>query len=189
MRRHPTRREFMGLATAGLFARRFRLRAPIDPDLVVYNARVYTMDPSRPRTEAFAVAGSRFVALGGTAEIRALAGARTRAVDANGMTVVPGFTDAHNHAGGTMLLYEVLVGNPFEVEFVSIQSIIDKLKARARDVPAGTWVEGYFHDDTKVTDKRPLNVADLDQVSTDHPIVVHHRGGHTSFYNARAFAL
>ena len=36
------------------------------------------------------------------------------------MTVVPGFIDCHNHAGGEVLLNEVLVGNPFEVEFVSI---------------------------------------------------------------------
>jgi predicted amidohydrolase YtcJ len=105
------------------------------------------------------------------------------------MTIVPGFTDTHNHAGGTTLLYEVLVGNPFEVEFVTIQSIVDKLKAKASQLPPGTWVAGYFHDDTKVKDKRPLNVRDLDQVSTEHPVVVHHRGGHTSFYNSRAFAL
>jgi hypothetical protein len=179
----------MGLATAGLLARPFRGLAPIDPDLVVYNARVYTMDGVRPRAEAFAVAGSRFAALGSTAEMRALTGARTRTFDAKGMTLVPGFIDAHNHAGGTMLLYEVLVGNPFEVEFVTIQSIVDKLKAKASEVAPGTWVEGYFHDDTKVKDKRPLNAADLDRVSTEHPVVVHHRGGHTSFYNSRAFAL
>jgi predicted amidohydrolase YtcJ len=48
---------------------------------------------------------------------------------------------------------------------------------------------GYVHDDTKLKDKRPLNVRDLDQVSTEHPVVVRHRGGHTSFYNSRAFAL
>jgi predicted amidohydrolase YtcJ len=105
------------------------------------------------------------------------------------MTVVPGFTDCHNHAGGTTLLYEVLVGNPFEVEFVTIASIIDKLRARARELPPGTWVEGYFHDDTKLTDKRQLNIRDLDQVSTEHPVVVRHRGGHTSFYNSKAFEL
>ena len=88
------------------------------------------------------------------------------------MTIVPGFIDCHNHAGGTTLLYEVLVGNPFEVEFVTIASIIEKLRAKARQTPPGTWVEGYFHDDTKLKDKRPLNVHDLDQVSTEHPVVV-----------------
>jgi hypothetical protein len=105
------------------------------------------------------------------------------------MTVVPGFVDCHNHAGGTTLLYEVLVGNPFEVEFVTIASIVEKLRAKARETPPGTWVAGYFHDDTKLKDKRPLTVRDLDQVSTEHPVVVNHRGGHTSFYNSKALEL
>ena len=105
------------------------------------------------------------------------------------MTIVPGFIDCHNHAGGTTLLYEVLVGNPFEVEFVTIASIVEKLRAKARETPPGTWVEGYFFDDTKVKDKRQLNVHDLDQVSTEHPVVVRHRGGHTSFYNSKALEL
>jgi len=182
----------MGIAAAGaagLLARPLSAFGAIDPDLIVLNAKVYTIDGTLPRVEAFAIAGSRFAALGTSADMRALAGKRTRTFDAKGMTIVPGFIDTHNHAGGTTLLYEVLVGNPFEVEFVTIQSVIDKLKARARELPPGTWVEGYFHDDTKLKDKRPLNVRDLDQVSTEHPVVVRHRGGHTSFYNSRAFAL
>jgi len=192
MSREPSRREFMGIAAAGaagLLARPLSAFAAIDPDLIVLNAKVHTIDSALPRVEAFAIAGSRFAALGTSADVRALAGKRTRTFDATGMTIVPGFIDTHNHAGGTTLLYEVLVGNPFEVEFVTIQSVIDKLKARARELPPGTWVEGYFHDDTKLKDKRPLNVRDLDQVSTEHPVVVRHRGGHTSFYNSRAFAL
>ncbi|HXT33208.1 MAG TPA: amidohydrolase [Vicinamibacterales bacterium] len=182
----------MGIAAAGaagLLARPLSAFAAIDPDLIVLNAKVHTIDSALPRVEAFAIAGSRFAALGTSADVRALAGKRTRTFDATGMTIVPGFIDTHNHAGGTTLLYEVLVGNPFEVEFVTIQSVIDKLKARARELPPGTWVEGYFHDDTKLKDKRPLNVRDLDQVSTEHPVVVRHRGGHTSFYNSHAFAL
>src|SRR5689334_22133753 len=101
----------------------------------------------------------------------------------------PGFVDCHNHAGGTTLLYEVLVGNPFEVEFDTIQSIIDKLKAKAQQTPPGTWVDGYFHDDTKLKDKRSLTRQDLDKVSTEHPVCVHHRGGHTSFYNTKALEM
>jgi predicted amidohydrolase YtcJ len=105
------------------------------------------------------------------------------------MTIVPGFIDTHNHAPGTTLLYEVLVGNPFEVEFVTIQSIVEKLRERARQTPAGQWVTGYFHDDTKLRDGRLLTLQDLDQVSRDHPVVVQHRGGHTSFYNSKAFEM
>jgi predicted amidohydrolase YtcJ len=147
------------------------------------------MDLSSPRAEAFAVKNGRFTAIGRSADIKGLAGKATQTLDAKQMTIVPGFIDCHNHAGGTTLLYEVLVGNPFEVEFVTIASIIEKLRAKAKDTPAGTWVEGYFHDDTKLKDKRPLNRRDLDQVSTEHPVVVNHRGGHTSFYNSKAFEL
>jgi predicted amidohydrolase YtcJ len=160
-----------------------------DADLVVFNANVFTVDSRAPRAEAFAVKSGRFSAVGSSADIKGLIGRNTQTVDAGRMTVVPGFTDCHNHAGGDTLLYEVLVGNPFEVEFVTITSIIDKLKAKARQTPPGTWVEGYFFDDTKVKDGRELNVHDLDEVSVEHPVVVRHRGGHTSFYNSKALQL
>jgi predicted amidohydrolase YtcJ len=160
-----------------------------EADTIIVNARVVTMDPAQPRAEAIAIRGDKFLAVGSNADIRNLASSRTRVIDAARGAVVPGFIDTHNHAGGTTLLYEVLVGNPFEVEFVTIDSIIQKLRAKAQTVPPGTWVEGYFHDDTKLKDKRPLNAQDLDKVSTEHPVVVRHRGGHTSFYNSKAFQM
>ena len=159
------------------------------PDVIVVNARVYTMDTRAPRAEAFAVSGGRFTAVGSTADVRNLASKNAQIFDAQGMTVVPGFIDCHNHAGGETLLNEVLVGNPFEVEFVSIRSIVDKLRARAQQTPAGTWVEGFFFDDTKLSDKRALNIHDLDEVSRDHPVIIRHRGGHTYFYNSKAFEM
>jgi predicted amidohydrolase YtcJ len=181
-----------GLVGAPWFGASAAAQAPAagqDPDLVVVNAVVYTVDPRAPRAEAFAVTAGRFSAVGTTADIKALAGKNTQTFDARQMTVVPGFTDTHNHAGGEVLLFEVLVGNPFEVEFVTIDSIIDKLRTKARQTPPGTWVEGYFFDDTKVKDKRELNVHDLDEVSVEHPVVVRHRGGHTSFYNSKALEM
>src|SRR5262245_807339 len=182
------RRDFM-LGAAAVLAG-YRTRAwQAEAELIVTNARVYTMDQTTPRAEAFAITAGRFSAVGSNDAIRKLAGKGTQTIDAKQMTIVPGFIDTHNHAGGTTLLYEVLVGNPFEVEFVTIASIIEKLREKAKQTPAGMWVEGYFHDDTKLKDKRPLNVRDLDQVSTEHPVVVQHRGGHTSFYNSKAFEL
>ena len=160
-----------------------------DADLVVFNAKVYTVDSRAPKAEAFAVKAGRFSAVGSDADIRALIGKGTQTFDARQMTIVPGFIDCHNHAPGNVLLYEVIVGNPFVVEFVTISSIVDKLRAKARETPPGTWVEGYFFDDTKVKDNRQLNVRDLDQVSKEHPVVVRHRGGHTSYYNSKALEM
>ena len=186
----------MGAAVAGAAAPAFA--DPQEPDLIVHNARVHTVNDALPKAQAFAVRAGRFVAVGGD-DIKSLAGKKTRVFDARGMMVVPGFIDTHNHAGaggigngyagGEGLLYDVHVGNPYEVEQVSIASIIAKLKAKAATLPPGTWVLGNFLDDTKLADKRPLNVHDLDKVSSDHPVIVVHRGGHTAFVNSKAFQL
>jgi predicted amidohydrolase YtcJ len=193
----PTRRRFLNLSAAGLAAfaapRCITAEDPDfvahDPDLVVLNARVYTIDPRTPKAEAFAIKGGRFLRVGTSAEIKSLAGSKTQIYDARHMVVVPGFIDTHNHGGGEGLLYDVLVGNPYDVEFVTIQSIVDKLRERARTTAPGTWVEGFFFDDTKLKDNRPLNAQDLDKVSSEHPVHVHHRGGHTGFYNSKAFQM
>ena len=147
------------------------------------------MDLQLPRAEAFAVRGGRFQAVGSNEDIRNLVRRGTPVFDAQRMCVVPGFIDCHNHTEAETLLYSVLVGNPFDVEFVSIESIVEKLRRRAAELPPGTWVEGEFFDDTKLRDKRPLNIHDLDRVSGQHPVVVHHRGGHTAFFNSVAFKL
>jgi len=185
------RRGFLGMAGAGVglaWAGAARTAAE-GADTVVFNAKVYTVDDVAPRAQAFAVKGGRFVAVGRDEDIKPLIGPRTQAFDARGMTVVPGFIDTHNHVRGNILLYEVLVGNPFEVEFVTVDSIVGKLKAKAATLPPDTWVEGWFFDDTKVKDGRQLDVHDLDRVSTEHPVVVRHRGGHTWFYNSKALAM
>lgn len=196
MNHRRSRREFLGMIGAGLAG---LVGGPWlgsasgaeaqGADLVVFNAKVYTVDSGAPKAEAFAVKGGRFLAVGSTEDIKALIGKATQTFDAKQMTVVPGFIDCHNHATGNVLLYEVLVGNPYVVEFVTIDSIIEKLRAKARETPPGTWVEGYFFDDTKVKDNRLLNVHDLDRISKDHPVAVHHRGGHTSFYNSKALEM
>jgi predicted amidohydrolase YtcJ len=187
-----SRRGFVGLAAAGAGAAWASSGWALErdaPELIVLNAKVYTVDPAMPRAQAFAVRSGRFVAVGSSGDIRSLAGPRTQTVDAQGATITPGFIDCHNHAPGETLQFDVLVGNPYEVEFVTIDSIAGKLKAKAQTLPPDTWVEGFFYDDTKVKDGRLINIHDLDRVSADHPVRVEHRGGHTSFYNSKALAM
>jgi predicted amidohydrolase YtcJ len=194
MSSRTTRRDLLALAGASLATPALRAQQQANsltssPELVVFNAGVITVDSGNPHAEAFAIKDGRFLAVGSNADVRNLIRPGTTTWDAQGASIVPGFIDTHNHAGGTTLLYEVLVGNPFEVEMVTIDSIIQKLRARAAETPPGYWVEGYFFDDTKLKDGRQLTIHDLDQVSKDHPVAVHHRGGHTSFYNSKAFEL
>jgi predicted amidohydrolase YtcJ len=157
--------------------------AGVEADLIVVNARVLTIDPAQSRAQAFAVKDGRFLAVGSTADIRNLATRRTRVIDAARMTVVPGFIDTHNHPRGVTELYDV------NANLRSIAALQAAIAAKVARTPPGFWVDAYMFDDTKLSDNRPLHRRDLDAVAPDHPVGVHHRGGHTGWYNSKAFAL
>lgn len=153
----------------------------IEADLIVVNARVLTQDSAVPRAEAFAVKDGRFLAVGSNADIRNLATARTRVIDAARYTVLPGFIDCHCHPRGVSELFEA------NANVRTVAELQANLRARIASTPEGYWLVGAMFDDTKL-DQR-LTIADLDAVSTRHPIAVNHRGGHTSWYNSKAFEL
>lgn len=187
-----TRKDFLGLgglAAAGMASGCTpSAGAPtlVAPDLVVTNARVLTQDDALPVAEAFAVKDGRFVAVGSTADVSNLVAAgRTDTWDAGGAVVVPGFIDAHSHPSGAGLKALKNVNT----NLGSIARIQEALRERAASTPPGEWIIGYMYDDTKQAEGRPLNRRDLDAVSTEHPIVVGHRGGHTGVYNSKAFEL
>ena len=155
------------------------------PDMIVVNGNVLTQDDAQPNAEAFAIRNERFVAVGSTSDVRNLAGPNTTVLDASGMTVVPGFIDAHSHPSGAGL-NELRNVN---TNLGSVARIQEALRERAASTPPGEWIVGFMYDDTKQEEGRPLNRMDLDAVSTGHPIVVGHRGGHTGVYNSKAFEL
>lgn len=154
----------------------------LEADLIVVNGRIYTMDAQVPRAQALAVKFGRILAVGSTADIRNLASARTQVIDAAGATITPGFIDAHCHVSGVNELYGV------NTNLRTIKELQDALRAKAAATPAGQWVQGFMFDDTKLDDG-PLHRRHLDQAVPDHPVSVAHRGGHTTWYNSRAFEL
>lgn len=188
-----TRGEFLGIgagAVAGLGLSNCSTGAPnrsetIEPDQILLNGQIYTMDPDQPLVEAFAVKNGRFIAVGTNDDIGNLNHSRCELIDAKGMTVTPGFIDAHSHpsAYGVAELVHVDVNLP------SIEEIKQVLRERASRTPPGEWVIGFKYDDTKLREGRPINRVDLDAAVPDHPAVVGHRGGHTSVYNSKAFQL
>jgi predicted amidohydrolase YtcJ len=152
-----------------------------EPDLVVVNGNVFTSDAAQPRAEAFAVKNGRFVAVGSNADVRNLAARRTQILDAERMTVTPGFIDTHCHPSGVQELYGV------NTNLRTVREIQAAIKQKAENSAPEVWVSGFMFDDTKLD--RPLTRKDLDEATTEHPVSVAHRGGHTTFYNSKAFAL
>src|SRR3984893_13913789 len=154
-----------------------------EPQTVLYNGNIWTLDEAQPRAQAVAISGARFVAVGSNAEVLPLAGARTRKVDLAFKSVLPGFNDAHAHpvVSGVEHLHKVACDKD------SIEKIQAALHERARQTPPGQWVLGFLYDDGKTP--RPLNRHDLDQAVADRPVLVQHRGGHTAFVNSLALQL
>ena len=152
-----------------------------EPDLVVINARVLTSDAAAPRAEALAVKHGRFMAVGSSSDVRNLASSRTTIVDAERMTVVPGFIDAHSHPSGVQELYGV------NTNLRTVREIQAAIRQKAETTAPEVWVTGFMFDDTKLD--RPLTRKDLDEATREHPVSVAHRGGHTNFYNSKAFEL
>ena len=80
----------LGLAmTSGAFA--------ADPDLILFDGKVFTADVTTPHAEAIAISGDRIVDVGTSKRILASGGPTTRYIDLGGRVIVPGFNDAHYH--------------------------------------------------------------------------------------------
>ena len=179
-----SRREFLqGLGSLGAW-RFFRFERT-EPDLILYNGNIWTVDPRQPRAQAVAISGGRFLAVGSNDEVLALAAGGAKKIDLGGNTVLPGFIDAHTHPARSGLDHLRMV----DCDLRSIADILAALRKRAAQTPPGEWVLGFKYDDTKTSDGRPLTLADLDGAVPDHPVFVEHRGGHTAWVNSLALKV
>lgn len=109
-----------------------------DADLIVTNARIYTVDASRPLVDAMVVRGGRIVFTGPTMGAMTMKGPATRVLDLGGRTVIPGMIDAHVHllGLGTALRTVDLRGTR------SYDEVVARVAARAREVPRGPGSSG-----------------------------------------------
>ena len=152
-------------------------------DLVVTGADVLAMDPAITGATAIAVRGKHILAVGSDDDIESLAGSGTTRIDARGMTLTPGFIDAHSHP---LMADEGVSAN---VNLRRISDVKDTLAKKAAETPPGHWVRGTMYDDTKFEEERPLNRQDLDDAVPSHPVYVVHRGGHTAVVNSMALEM
>jgi len=184
-----TRRGFLKTSAVlpfglGLASRPARAMPATGPaTLIVTGANVLTMNPAMPRAAAIAVRGERILAVGGNDDCLSFADRSTRRIDGRGLTVTPGFIDAHSHP----LLAEEATGA--NVNLRSIGAVKKALAAKAAETPPGHWVRGVMYDDTKFEEERPLLRRDIDEAVPDHPVFVQHRGGHTAVVNSKAFEI
>ena len=181
------RRKFIGqsslLGGAAAFAPVALLQArpnsgAVQADLIIKNARIYTMDEALPLAESVALWGNRILAVGSNDQLEPLAGPNTTIIDGTGTTVTPGFIDAHSHPDGS---------NEVTGADVNLRSIAEIKLAMARQAavtPTDQWVIGNKYDDTKLNEGRPVLRHDLDAAVPNQPAIIIHRGGHTAVVNS-----
>ena len=155
------------------------------PELIIVNAAVRTMDDAHPKAEAVAVSGNRIAAVGTSADLRALAGPKTRIVDAGGKSVLPGFNDAHVHwlMGGYSITNVDLRDATSPAEFAN------RIGEHAKKIPKGRWILGGDWDHEKWPGT-PLPTKEMiDAVTPDNPVFVNRTDGHMALANSLALKL
>ena len=169
-----------GLAAAAALFAGAALAAP--PELIIHNAKIVTVDKDFSIAEAAAVSNGRFLTVGSNADVLRTAGPGTRRIDLGGKTVLPGMTDSHQSIFGKAETLEI------SADMSNIRSIADiqrQLSARVATTPPGQWIlgtRGWWEYD--LAEKRLPTRADLDQVSTRHPVGI--PGPHYWIFNSYA---
>ena len=164
-----------------------RSRAQSKPaaDLIVTNAKVWTVDKSVPSAQAVAVLGERIVAVGSSAEVDEWRGARTLVIDAGGKLLLPGFNDAHLHfvSGGKQL------SNIQLKDATSPQEFARRIGERAKRTPKGEWILGGNWDETTWNPPSLPTKELIDALTPDTPVFVTRYDGHMGLANSVALRL
>lgn len=183
------RRDFLkgGAAIASLAAALPGGARAQDNNTVVFTGgTVLTVDDDFSEAEAVAIRGNRILAVGTDGEVRAVAGEAAVIVDLAGKTVLPGFIDAHSHviAGSVVDAIMEYVGM---ARFTTSDEVLDHIRARVAETPAGEWLVFRNFDPAVQDGLDELTFADLDPISTEHPIFLLNASGHLAYANSKAF--
>src|SRR5690242_1971895 len=163
------------------------LRAQSGPaaDLIIRNAKIWTVDKSHPTAQAVAVLGDRIVAVGTDREVEAWRGARTQTIDASGKLLLPGFNDAHVHfVDGGLALDRVQLNDA-----ASAKEFARRIGERVEQTPKGEWVTGGDWDETKWTPPAMPTKDLIDPFTPDTPVFVGRYDGHMALANSVTLRL
>jgi predicted amidohydrolase YtcJ len=154
-------------------------------DIVFKNGNVYTANDKAPRAEAIAVKADRIVFVGSNADAQKYVGQGTRVVDLKGNTVLPGFTDSHQHLSGVGLREMTL-----NLEgTTSLEDFLAKVKARVAQAKPGEWVTGRGWIETHWKPPVFPTRLDLDKVAPNNPVILGRADGHGAVANSAALKI
>src|SRR5277367_5625767 len=169
-------------------------------DLVLTNAQIETMDSAHEWASAVAIRGESIVAVfyitpvstdaqkaasADTPEIKPWLGPNTRILNLHGAFVMPGFNDAHVHIGQSAL-------TKLAIDFTGVQSLAEfqqRIRENIKNRAPGEWITGFGWDQTLWSGHRDPTRADLDAVSTAHPMFFTRVDDHVAIANSLALKI
>src|SRR5437899_13083434 len=139
-------------------------------DTVLLNGKVLTVDPQCSIQEAIAIRDGKISAVGKTADVRKLAGPRTRVTDLQGRTVIPGLIDSHLHGIRAALSFST------EVNWIgapSLKEALGRITEASRTMKPGSWliVAGGWNVN-QFTERRRPTQAELTAAAPSNPVYV-----------------
>lgn len=163
-------------------------------DIIFHGGDIVTVNELQPEAEAVAVKGGKIIAVGYRDELMKLKGANTRVVDLGGKTLIPGFVDPHGHVfnTGIQAVSANLLPRPDGKvnDIAELQAMLKTwLEANARITGQYKWIVGFGYDDAQLKEQRHPTRSDLDQVSSELPVVIVHQSGHLAVMNSRALEM
>jgi hypothetical protein len=144
--------------------------APAEPDIILLNGKIATVNGSDSIEEALAISGNSIAATGSSADMRALAGGSTKIIDLGGKTVVPGLNDSHIHFVREGMHYHM------EVRWDGVDSVeeaLELLRQQAQRTPKDQWIRvigGFSWEQFK--EKRMPTLEEINAVTPDHPVFI-----------------
>lgn len=154
-------------------------------DTILTNGNVYTVNDAAPHTQAIAIKNGRILFVGSNGEAKKYSGPKTRAIDLQGKTVVPGFTDSHYHIMG---VGQRLMQLDLE-STTSRELFLSKVKEKAEKVGPGRWVYGRGWIETFWKPPVFPTREDLDKIAPNNPVYLVRADGHGAVANGKALQI
>ncbi|MCZ6831183.1 MAG: amidohydrolase [Gammaproteobacteria bacterium] len=166
-------------------------QTPQQPATIVFvNGDIVTVNAAQPTAEAVAIRAGKIFAVGSRDSVLASAGENAELKDLGGNTLLPGLIDTHGHISFTALNQtSVNVSSPPVGPAEDVDDVVALLQAGLAQKPDTDWLTGWGYDDSLLTEKRHPTREDLDQVSSDIPVVIRHVSGHFLACNSKCLQL
>jgi predicted amidohydrolase YtcJ len=164
------------------------------PDAVYFGGDILTIVDDRPSVEAVAVKDGRILAVGSEDEILQMAGSGTTRIDLDGQTMLPGFFDSHGHTYliGIQATSANLLPPPDGegADIASLQRLLSEWAAENQEaIERVGWIVGFGYDDSQLAEPRHPTRDELDEVSTEVPVLIFHQSGHLGVGNSKALEM